>query len=89
MMKRRSIPTFEEVLDATGNEWEEVPHGSRLLVSQDPILASRNRIEIRLPRGAAATFRARPREKYVARLSRGKLIVERPPVASKKRAHHG
>lgn len=86
MMARRKFQTFEELLAETSTEWTLHP-GMRLLVSYEPGMAPRDRLEFRLTPEQVAVLNPKPRERLVARVSKGRIIVERPKA--KKRAHRG
>ena len=88
-MTRRKVSTFKELWEQSGPQWNEMPEGLRLIVSEEPVHATRNRLEVRLTPAAAAAFHLRPREKLVARVAGGRLIIERPESTPRKRANRG
>lgn len=88
-MKHRQRNTFEDVLQATGTVWQEMPRGFKLEISEDSAKARPDRLIIQLPKGVTRDFRPGPRERFVARMSRGRLIVERKAPPRGKRPSGG
>ena len=62
MMKRARIHSFDEVLQATGEAWEELPHGFRLVVTDDSAAVSGDRIVIPLKPAVARSLKLRAGE---------------------------
>ena len=81
MMRKPPKTTFEDLLNSTGPEWEEVPHGVSLVITEESVEAGKDRLVIRLPREAARAFRPASRRNLHASLAGTRLVVEgeRPP----------
>jgi hypothetical protein len=89
MMKRPRIRSFDELLQATGKAWEEMPQGFSLAVTDDSVEVSHDRLIIALPKRVAEEFQPRASERFVARVSAGRLIVERRRGPRRKRPSRG
>ena len=88
-MKRRRTESFEDVLRATGPAWEELPDGFDLVIRDAPVQAERDRLTITLPHGAVKAFKPRTGDRLHARVSRGKLIIERGPRKVPRKSSRG
>jgi hypothetical protein len=77
-MRRVKIQSFDDLMGLPEGEWVEIPDGLDFeSVYPGTVRIARDRVVVELPEGAAERLRPGRSETLTARLSKGRLIIER------------